>query len=459
MNTNRKLRLQLMMQNSFFVLLFLALVFLIGFISRDYHVSRDFTQANRNTLTEGSINILKQMKGPIHIKIFASKDDKSKGQEYRKAYADFVARYQRSKQDISMEFIDPAENPKLVQDEGIKADGEFVVEFNKRTEHILPPFVEQDMTNLLVRLSRSNAKPIMYLDAHGERNLMGIKNHDLGEFGKQLEKKGFKLANPDLMVAQSVPANGAMLIIASPAVNVTEVEAKKIKTYLEAGGNLLWLLDDNNYHGLESVAEYLGVEVKPGMVIDQSSVQYGADPTAAFMSQYGEHAITKTFALRTVFPEARMVDAKASYENGWKVARLVDVAQNGWLETGNVQGSYSFNDKEDIAGPINIAVALERTYGKRGQRVVVVGNANFLSNTFVANEGNLDLGVNMVNWLAGDDDLITIQPKPLKDSNVVIPSDPFNVAFAWLVYFGFQMILPAILLIVGIVTWWKRRKA
>jgi hypothetical protein len=32
----------------------------------------------------------------------------------------------------------------------------------------------------------------MYLDGHGEKNLMGLKNNDLGEFGKQLENRGFK---------------------------------------------------------------------------------------------------------------------------------------------------------------------------------------------------------------------------------------------------------------------------
>lgn len=459
MNANRKLRLQLLMQNSFFVVLFLALIFLIGFISREYHISKDVTQGNRNTLTEGSVNILKQMKAPVHIKIYASKDDKSKGQEYRKAYSDFVARYQRSKSDITMEFIDPAENPKLVQDAGIRADGEFVVEYNKRSEHILPPFVEQDMTNLLVRLSRSNSKPIMYLDGHGERNLIGIKNHDIGEFGKQLETKGFKLANPDLTIAQAVPSNGGMLVVASPQVDLTEVEVKKIQTYLESGGNMLWLLDDHNFHGMQSIADYLGIEVKQGMVVDLSSRQYGADAKVAFMSQYGDHPITKNFMLRTLFPEARMIDAQPSYELGWKVGRLIDVAQNGWLETGKIDDKVSFDAKTDIAGPINIAVALERVYGKKGQRVVVVGNANFLSNTFITNGGNLDLGINMVNWLAGDDNLITIQPKPLKDSNVIIGSDAVSVVIAWLVYYGFQMILPIILLVFGIVTWLKRRKA
>lgn len=454
MKINRKLRFQLFMQNSFFVLLFIALVAMLGYLTNQYHVARDITQSTRNTLSKGSLDVLKQMEGPVNIRVFVSQDD-----QYRKTINDFMSRYQRAKPDVKVEFINPAEFPKLAQDEGIKAEGELVVEYQKRTEHLIPPYVEQDMTNLLVRLARTHQQAVMYLDGHGERNLIGLKNHDLGEFGKQLEKRGFKLANPDLTIAQQVPSNGAMLVIASPQIDIPEVEVQKILEYIKAGGNVLWLLDDEKMHGLQPVAEYLGLEITPGMVIDMSSSQYGADPKIAFANLYGEHAITKNFMLRTLFPEARKVDAKDSFEYGWKVSRLVEVAPNGWLETGPISAKVSFDEKSDVPGPVNIAVALERPYGKKGQRVVIVGNANFLSNTFLANGGNLDLGINMVNWLAGDERLITIQPKPVKDVNVIIPSDPVGKIMAALVFFGFRLLLPIGLLIAGIVIWWRRRKA
>lgn len=459
MKINSKLRLQLFIQNSFFVVLFLVLVSLVAYLTYQYHYSRDITQGNRNTLTEGSKNVLKQMQGPVTMTVFASKDNTANGETFRRDMSNFIARYQRTKPDIKVEFVSPAEEPKLTQDAGIKVEGEVVVEYNKRTEHILPPFAEQEMTNLLVRLSRSNQRPVMYLDGHGERNLLGVKNHDIGEFGKQLESKGFKFANPDLTIAQAVPSNGSMLVIASPQVNVSEVEAAKIKAYLEAGGNLLWLLDDNNLRGLESVAEYLGFKVSSGMVIDTTAAQYGADAKVAFASLYGEHAITKNFMLRTLFPEARQVDAKDSFENGWEVSKLVEVAPNGWLENGKIGKKVSFDDKEDVRGPINIAVALERKYGKKGQRVVVFGNANFLSNTFITNGGNLDLGVNVINWLTGDDNLITIQPMVQKDINMTIPSTGMGALVALAIGYGFQIILPALFLILGFVIWFKRRKA
>jgi len=461
MNINRKLRFQLLVQNWFFVVLFLMLVVLLGYLASQYHVAKDITQANRNILTQGSVNVIKQMKAPVNITVYATKDDASSGDTFRKGIVDFFARYQREKKDIHLTFINPSEEPKLAQDAGVKTDGEVVIEYQKRVEHIVPPFAEQEVTNLLVRLSRTNQQAVMYLDGHGERNLIGVKNHDIGEFGKQLEAKGFKFANPDLTIAQAVPSNGAMLVIASPQVDVSDVEAKKIKAYLEAGGNLLWLLDDDNLRGLKEVADYLGMQVSPGIALDMASAQYGADARVAFASLYGEHAITKNFMLRTLFPEAHEVTAKGTDANGWKVSNLVEVAPNGWLAAAKLakDAKPEFNEATDKRGPINIGVALERTYGKKGQRVVVMGNANFLSNTFITNGGNLDFGVNIVNWLAGDDSLITIQPMPLKDINVQIPDTKMGVVTAWTVFHGFQYFIPLGFLIAGFFLWWKRRKA
>lgn len=440
MNINRKLRFQLLVQNGFFVVLFLLLVILLGYLASQYRYTKDITQANRNILTQGSVNVLNQMKEPVNITVFATKDDASGGDNFRKGMIDFVARYQRAKKNVNLKFINPSEEPKLAQDAGIKNDGEVIVEYQKRVEHITPPIAEQEMTNLLVRLSRTNQQAVMYLDGHGERNLIGVKNFDIGEFGKQLEAKGFKFANPDLTIAQSVPSNGAMLVIASPQVDVSEVEAKKIKAYLEAGGNLFWLLDDDNLRGLKEVADYLGLQVSPGIAMDMASAQYGADARVSFASLYGEHAITNNFMLRTLFPEAHEVTAHGNDDNGWKVSNLVEVAPNGWLTSEKLAKDIKpvFNEKKDKKGPINIGVALERTYGKKGQRVVVMGNGNFLSNTFITNGGNLDFGVNMMNWLAGDDKLITIQPMPLKDINMTIPDTDSGRIIAWTVFHGFQ---------------------
>jgi ABC-type uncharacterized transport system involved in gliding motility auxiliary subunit len=461
MKVNPKLRLQILIQNSFFVVLFIALIFLLGFLANQYKFSKDITQANRNTLTTGSINVLKQMQGPITLTVFASEDDVNNGDTFRQGIINFMARYQRTKPDINVKFISPIKEPKLAQENGIKEDGEVVVEYQKRSEHIKPPFAEQEMTNLFMRLSRTSQRAVMYLDGHGERNLIGLKNNDVGEFGKQLESKGLKFANLNLTIESEVPLNGSMLVIASPQKTISPIEAKKIKKFLESGGNLLWLLDDNNFRGLDEIAAYLGLSVSSGQVIDPAEKVEGVNENIASASSYGEHAITRNFMLGTRFSNAHEVNAKGTLDNGWEVSKLIEVSPNGWLESSQVMTNQkpTFDKSKDKPGPINIAVALQRVYGKKGQRVVVVGNGNFLSNTFITNGGNLDLGINMINWLSGDDNLISIQPMPLKDVNVTIPDNQMSFIIAWTVFHSFEYFIPIGFFVLGILFWFKRRKA
>ena len=108
------------------------------------------------------------------------------------------------------------------------------------------------------------------------------------------------------------------------------------------------MLDDDNLHGLQEVADYLGMTVSPGVVVDLSAAQFKEDAKVAFASAYGDHAITRNFLLRTQFSEAHEIDAKASYELGWKVGRLVDVAPNGWLESEKIVNGGK-NQKADIS--------------------------------------------------------------------------------------------------------------
>ena len=375
MKINAKLRLQLLIQNWFFVLLFLLLVVLLGFLSNQFILTKDITQANRNTLTKGSIEVLEKMSSPINLTVFATKDDVNNGETFRQGIINFIARYQRTKNDINIKFISPVEEPKLAQEMGIRVDGEVIVEYNKRTEHITPPFAEQDLTNLFVRLTRTNEQPVMYLDGHGEKNLLGTKNNDLGEFGKQLEKKGFKFANPDLTVAKEVPKEGGLLVIASPQVNVSKVESNKILRYLQNGGNIFWLLDDDDFKGLEDVAEYLGLKVSKGKVVDPSSSQFGENENISYATFYGNHPITNNFMLRTLYSGAHEVSAKGTYENGWEVSKLIEVAAGGWLEGKEKKQDQKlvFDKNNDKLGPINIGIALNRTFEEKGQRVIVVG--------------------------------------------------------------------------------------
>lgn len=449
MKLNNKLRLQLLIQNGVFVVLLVGLAMAIVWVTKDVKTQWDLTQGQRNTLSQASIDVLKQVTGPVKVTAYATAQD-AEG-DVRKTVQTFLGSYERAKKDFQVTFIDPRDQPQKAQAAGVRANGELVVEYNGRSEH-LTNLTEQDLTNLLLRLVRSAQRQVSYLDGHGERKLDGRANHDLGDFGAQLSVKGFKTAALNLAVAPEVPDNVSVLVIASPRVDLLPGEVIKIKRWIEKGGNLLWLVDTGSLHGLQGIADELGLNLTPGTVIDPAAGGLKLPATFALATSYGQHPITERSSVTSVFPYARRI--AASEATKWRFTPLVEVAQQGWLETGNIDGGVAFDRNKDVRGPIVVAAALERSVGDRKQRAVVVGSGHFLSNQFVGTLGNLDLGVNMLNWLAGDEALITVQPRTRADLTLELTRTGLA-----LVAFGFLIVLPLALLICGGVIWWRRRKA
>jgi ABC-type uncharacterized transport system involved in gliding motility auxiliary subunit len=449
MKLNRKLRLQLLIQNGLFVVLLIGFAMAIVWVTKDIKTQWDLTQGQRNTLSQASIDVLKQVTGPVKVTAYATAQD-AEG-DARKTVETFLGSYLRAKKDFLLTFVDPREQPQKALAAGVRANGELVVEYNGRSEH-LTNLTEQDLTNLLLRLVRSAERQVAYLDGHGERKLDGRANHDLGDFGGQLHVKGFKTAALNLAVAQEVPDNVAVLIIASPRVDLLPGEVVKIKRWIEKGGNLMWLIENDSLHGLQGLADELGLNLMAGTVIDPQAAGNKLPATFALATGYGKHPITENSTVTSVFPYARRI--AASEGSKWRFTQLVEVAQDGWLETGGLDNNVAFDRNKDVRGPIVVAAALERSVGERKQRVVVTGSGHFLANQFIGTLGNLDLGVNMLNWLAGDDALITVQPRTRSDLTLELTRSGLA-----LLGFGFLLVLPLALLVCGGVIWWRRRKA
>ncbi len=440
-------RLQLLVHHGLFVVLVIAATALLAYLAREYRVEHDLTRSHRNTVSAATLDVLKQLDGPLNVTAYAMARD-ARGDYLHRRIEEFMLPYQRAKPDIKLTLVDPREQPKAAAEAGVRGPVELVVEFKRRTER-LTEFNEQAFANVLMRLARGAERLVMWLDGHGERKLNGIGNHDLGEFGRLLESKGFRLNSLILALAQEVPANTAALVIASPQVDLLPAEIQKIRSYMKAGGNLLWLIDPEPLRGLAPVAEMLGLVLTPGMVTDPDAARLNASPTLAVAAVYGRHAVTEGFNLITVFPQARQIGAIESEE--WRIRPLIEVAPRGCIKTGKPEGNC--DPKRDTPGPITIATAFERAVGDRQQRVVVVGNGSFLSNTFIGNGGNRALGVNLVNWLAGDDNLITIQPRSAADNSIDIDQPAL-----YLIAFSFLFMLPLAFMITGAVIWWRRRR-
>lgn len=454
MEVGRNLRLQLAAQGGIFLALLAVLITLLAFLAREYRAEWDLTHAARNTLSQSTRDVLKQFEGPLAITAFAITRDAS-GVNVQKLVEERLRLYRREKRDISLTLVDPREQPKRAATAGVRSPNEIVVEYRGRSERIsVGDFNEQAFGNLLLRLARGTMSLVLWLDGHGERKLNGAANHDLGDFGRQLQQKGFTVNSLNLAVAQDVPDNATLLVVSSPQVDLLPGEVQRLRHYVERGGNLLWLIDPEPLRGLQPIAEALGLVLGPGTVVDFVVQPRTGPPVFAVgaAGNYGRHPITDVFRLNTVFPNARQIGAVES--DVWRITPLIDVAQRGWVEVGTLDDKVAYDKTRDIAGPVSIASAFERTVGDQQQRVVVVGNASFLANSFLGNGGNLELGLNMVNWLTGADNLLAIQPTPAADARLEL--DQITL---YLIAFSFLLALPVAFVLTGVVIWWRRHRA
>jgi ABC-type uncharacterized transport system involved in gliding motility auxiliary subunit len=446
---NQKRRLPRLMQSGLFVVLVVVFAGLLGYLAWEKRIQWDVSQNAHNSLTQTSIDVLNKMNGPIAVTVYATQQDAQVG-SISKIIGEFLALYQRAKPDLAITFVDPDENPQRAQAAGVQLNGEMVVEFNGRKER-LATFNEQALTNVLMRLARAGGKRIIALTGHGERRLDGIASRDLGEFGKQLIAKGLNVGAVNLTIVGDVPRDTNVLIIASPQVDLPEATVEKVLAYVERGGNLLWLVDQEPLHGLQPLAEKLALTLTPGVVVDPQAEKLRTPATFALGAAYAQHPVTHDFDYPTVFPFARQITLNESED--WRGVSLVETAQSGWVETGKLDGGVTFDPMYDVSGPVPIAATLSRTVQDHEQRIVVIGSGHFLANAYLGYGKNLDLGVNVVNWLAGDDDLIAIQPHTTRDSNLRL-SEPALTVMAW----SFLIVLPLFFLASGAFIWWNRRR-
>lgn len=471
MKVSAKSRLYLRLQNLLFLVLFLGVIGLLAWFSARHTFVSDWTADGRHTLSQASLTLLSTLDKPVAINAFVR--DNARSRTLKKRIEELVARYRRHKPDISLRFINPDIEPQTTRELGISNEGELLIRYGERSEKPRA-LTEQSLTNALQRVARSAERWLVFISGHGERRPQGQANHDMGDWGAQLRSKGFLVQNLNLGETRAIPDNTSVLIIASPRVAWLPGELKLVNDYLDRGGNLLWLTDPRanngeenaNHLGLGPLAERLGLEFLPGTVVDAATqVLNIPDPRYALIAEYPAHPTVHEFDQLTLFPQA--VGIEFERPEGWRAEAVLVTNPSAWSETGAMQGGIKLDPGDDIAGPLNIGVALTRQgiYEAHAealggaanltaeQRILVIGDGDFLSNAFIGNAGNLNLGLNFINWLSRDDNLIDIPAKTATDLSLEL--SPTASAMIGL---GFLFGLPLMLLASGVFIWWRRRK-
>lgn len=454
MNINKKIHRQLSIQNSLFYILLLGVIILLAQLSLKTDIRSDWTANNRHTLSNTTTDFLSRLDTQIMVHAFISPTD-----QYRAALESLLSRYQAHSGNVIVNYVNPEFSPNLVREFNIQQQAEMVISQGEQQVHIYD-LSEQSLTNALISVSHQKEQWLVFIEGHGERSPLSQENYNLGLWGEQLKQKGFKLQALNLIEHSEIPANTAAVIIASPERAWLEGEIDIINNYIDAGGNLMWLADPNTHQHLRPLAEKLNIEFIKGTVLDPNAELLGiSDPRFTLVNNYANHPISEAVKGVSLFPQAVALDNIES-DATWKVTSLLQTHQDTWSKFGlideKLEQEFHFNQGEDTPGPLNIGYLLSQNItdnNDKQQRIAIIGDSDFISNTYIGNGSNLELGIATINWLAGDDELISIPVKTTVDTSLDL-SETQSVIIA----FGFLIVLPLILFIIGFIIWRKRRQ-
>jgi ABC-type uncharacterized transport system involved in gliding motility auxiliary subunit len=439
-----------------YVLVVLTAVVIANFLANRHDKSYDATANKRYSLSEQTAKIVKGLKQDATITYF---DQTTRFPRAK----DLLGEYSSLSPKIHVDYVDPDKKPQETREAGVTNYGTAIVQVGANKEEA-KAFSEEGITGAIIRTLKHTTRTVCFVAGSGEHQIDDSERTGYSKFKDLLGKDNYVAKSLDLLQKAEVPGDCTVLVVGGPTHDYQQPEVDAIKKYVEDGGRAFFMLDpplkigramtaDND--ALSSLLQGWGVTPEKDLILDLNPIGQllGVGPQVALVRNYDSHAIVEGMkGTATGFPLSRSLDVK----NGDKtsVQKLFD-SSDASLATSNLSSpAVDPQDPKNKKGPLTIAAAATYNTGKQDSqgRFVVVGSSSWAANSFITFNGNSDLALNAVDWLASDEDLISIRPKEQEDRRITMTQSQVN----W-VRITSQFLLPLLVIVMGVSVWWKRR--
>jgi len=424
----------------------LGILVLLAFLSTRHHYRADLTGKGLFSLAKQTKDALRSLKKEVKFIAFYRSSEQERARDLLNEYA------YRSKF-VSYKFVDPNEKPQLARQYKVTNYNTIVVESGGKRESVTD-LSESNLTNALVKVTRELDKTVYFVTGHGEHPIDSDQPEGYKTVADGIKNENYIVKSLNLPQDKKIPEDCSVLVIAGPKANFFPFELDSLKQYINNGGRVLVLLDPEWKPALPNFLKNYKISVDDDIVVDASGIGrlMGMGPQVPLVTRYEKHDIFKDFRITTFFPLAVSVHTLEKGDDDVTTQVLFRSTTRAWGETKYKAREVSFNSKEDIRGPLPLAVVATRKKGDKKGIVLVIGDSDFAINGYVKNSGNYDLFLNTVNWLAEEEDMITIRPKRLDDRRVNL-----TVKQSKLIFYISVIGLPLAIILAGVGVYFKRR--
>ena len=428
----------------------LAILVIANVIAYRHPKRWDLTTEKLNSLSDQSTQIVRNLKQDVNVVRF----DKTPNPNFD----ELMDNYKHASSHIQYRTVDPNKNPEVAADYGATNIGDVVIAVGDHKEKIDGSTAgEQEVTGAIIKATSGKVKTVCFLTGHGEKSITEAGPTGFNGAADGLQKENYLTKSINLITGDGIPPDCSVLVDAGPTQSFFPQEATTIGKFLDAGGDAFFMLDAQTDPKLDDLMTPWNIAVGNNVVVDASGMGrlFGGGPIIPVVADFGNSPITKGFSGSVAFfPLARTVSiANPSQPTPTDVELLKTSARSFTipkLEKG--QKELKFDEKTDKLGPLSLGVSAEKKADAHTARLVVIGNSQYAQNSLITQQRNGDLFYNSVNWLAQDENMMSIRPKSSTSRSVTLTETQIAL-LKWID----MIFIPGIVLISGIYIWFKRR--
>ena len=298
--------------------------------------------------------------------------------------------------------------------------------------------------------------PVIYtLEGHEELQL----NSSLTD---SLQKANYDVQSLNLLTQDAVPKDTGCLMIAAPQKDLSEEEAQKIITYMEAGGKVMIFTEytGTDMPNLKSVLENYGVTTGDGVIMEGDTGHYIMQRPYYIVPTIDSSDITSDIKSNNRYvlaPISQPVKTLSDYRDTLQISSLLSTSDKAYIKT-DVQNMTTYEKEDsDEEGSFQVGVSVtEQVDDDNTTQLVCFGCASLLDEATdqQVSGGNTDLVLAALGWMCENDaPVIDVTSKSLTMSYLTVPQ--FDAAYWSIIVCG---VIPVVFLLIGTVIWFKRRK-
>ena len=306
---------------------------------------------------------------------------------------------------------------------------------------------------------------VSFLTGNGERNI--FSNADDGynmsttvtrKYRHALISKGFAFKEVTLSNPGDQPDETDILVVSDPKVPISETTLANIKEYIEKGGNMLLACEPGSYGYLQPVLNDLGITVMSG-ILYQKNEDFDPD---FILAQVHANALNMNKAFNQVIVDTNVsfpgtlgliFDDFGKFDTTPVVTTSPDKT---WVVRENPETG-ALKDSIPLDTPASLVVGLTRKVNGKEQRIVVSGDADFMSNLEYTRRnipvGNSKMVNPLFGWLTYNEFPADTARPPLKDTEYTLSENGISLYRIIL-----NMVLPGLILIGSILLLLMRKR-